>query len=48
MNKTLKNILIDAKETLEHIVQSDAWQELKEGSSAEEVISDIDKFLNKE
>ena len=39
--KELETLLIDAKETFEFIVKSDTWEELRESSSAKEIISQI-------
>jgi hypothetical protein len=42
--KELQTLLIDAKETFEFIVESDTWEELRESSSAKEIISQIKTF----
>ena len=40
-----KKLLEDIKDTLEHIVASDEWETLKEGSSAEDIIQKIDNLV---
>ena len=40
-----KELLEDIKDTLEHIVDSEWWELLKETSSAEELIKKIDKVI---
>ena len=41
----MKQLLQDIKDTLEHIVESDEWETLKEGSSADILIEEIEKTL---
>jgi hypothetical protein len=45
MNKEIKTLLEDCKDTLEHIVASEEWESLQEGSSAKELIKEIDKVI---
>ncbi len=40
-----KELLEDIKDTLEHIVDSEEWETLKETSSAKELIKEIDKII---
>ena len=40
-----KELLEDIKDTLEHIVDSEEWETLKETSSAKELIKEIDKVI---
>jgi len=42
-----KQLLEDIKDTLEHIVKSEEWETLKEGSSADVLIEEIDCALIK-
>ena len=39
-------LLVDAHDALAHIVDSDEWASLSEGSSAEEVLKEIREQLN--
>ena len=41
----MKELLEDIKDTLQHIVDSEEWDTLQEGSSAEDLIGTIDKKL---
>ena len=41
----MKKLLQDIKDTLEHIVNSEEWQSLKESSSADILIEEIEKTL---
>ena len=41
----MKELLEDIKDTLQHIVESEEWDTLQEGSSAEELIKEIDEKL---
>ena len=43
MNKAIKQLLDDCKDTLQHIVDSDEWDSLQEGSSAEDLIKEIEE-----
>ena len=45
MNEQIKTLLEDIKNTLEHIVASEEWESLREGSSAKELIKEIDKVI---
>ena len=40
-----KNLLQDIKDTLEYIVDSEEWETLKESSSADILIQEIEKTL---
>jgi len=41
----MKKLLQDIKDTLEHIVKSEEWETLKEKSSADVLIEEIEKTL---
>jgi len=41
----MKELLEDIKDTLQHLVDSEEWDTLQEGSSAEDLIGTIDKKL---
>ena len=41
----MKQLLQDIKDTLEHIVESEEWETLKESSSADILIEEIEKTL---
>jgi len=41
----MKELLEDIQSTLQHIVDSEEWEALQEGSSAEDLIGTIDKKL---
>tara|TARA_R100000278_G_scaffold30436_1_gene28085 strand:- start:2349 stop:2483 length:135 start_codon:yes stop_codon:yes gene_type:complete len=41
----MKNLLQDIKDTLEHIVNSEEWETLKEISSADILLEEIEKTL---
>ena len=41
----MKELLQDIKDTLEHIVSSDEWETLKDTSSADILIEEIEKTL---
>ena len=45
MDKQIKELLNDCKESLEWITEQEAWETLQEGSSAEDLIGTIDKKL---
>lgn len=47
MNEEIKKLLEDCKDTLEHIVASEEWESLQEGSSADVLIEEIDWALEK-
>jgi hypothetical protein len=47
MNEEIKTLLEDIKDTLEHIVASEEWETLKETSSADILIGQIDWALEK-
>jgi len=47
MNEEIKKLLEDCKDTLEHIVASEEWIYLKETSSADILIGQIDLALEK-
>ena len=41
----MKQLLQDIKDTLEHIVESEEWETLKNSSSADILIEEIEKTL---
>ena len=41
----MEKLLQDIKDTLEHIVSSDEWETLKDTSSADILIEEIEKVL---
>ena len=41
----MRQLLQDIKDTLEHIVESDEWETLKDISSADILIEEIEKTL---
>lgn len=45
MDNMIRQTLIDARDTLEHIVSTTEWESLQEGSSAKEIIHNIDAIL---
>jgi len=47
MNKEMLKLLADAKDNLEWIVSREEWETLKEGSSANITIEEINKLLKK-
>ena len=40
MDKQIKELLNDCKESLEWIIEQEAWETLQEGSSAKDLIKD--------
>ena len=44
-NKQIRELLTDCKESLEWIVNREEWETLQNGSSAEDLINDIEKIL---
>lgn len=44
----MKELLQDIKDTLEHIVSSDEWETLKDTSSADILIEEIEKTLQQD
>ena len=48
MNEQIKTLLEDIKNTLEHIVASEEWETLKQRSSADVLIEEIDLVLEKD
>ena len=47
MSDEIKALLVEAKETLEHITESEEWDTLVQGSSADVVAEKIDTYLKK-
>tara|TARA_B100001769_G_C21846087_1_gene458877 strand:- start:359 stop:508 length:150 start_codon:yes stop_codon:yes gene_type:complete len=47
MSNEMKVLLVEAKETLEHIMESEEWETLVQGSSADIVAEKIDTYLKK-
>ena len=41
----MKALLVDAKETLEHITEREEWESLREASSADIVAEKIESYL---
>jgi len=39
----MKELLEDIKDTLQHLVDSEEWETLQEGSSAEDLIKEIEE-----
>ena len=43
MNKQIKKLLNDCKESLEWITEQEEWETLQEGSSVEDLIKEIEE-----
>ena len=43
MNKQIKELLNDCKESLEWITEQEEWETLQEGSSAKDLIKEIEE-----
>jgi len=43
MNKQIKELLNDCKDTLQHIVDSEEWDTLQDSSSAKDLIKEIEE-----
>jgi hypothetical protein len=46
MNKQIKELLNDCKESLEWITEQEEWETLQEGSSVEDLIKEIEEVLD--
>lgn len=44
----MKELLEDIKDTLQHIVDSEEWDTLQEGSSAKDMIKEIENKLKEQ
>jgi|TARA_R100000329_G_C7544396_1_gene192241 hypothetical protein len=48
MNEELLRLLEDCKDSFEWIIQSEYWDYIKHNSSADILVSEINKIINKE
>ena len=48
MNNNINELLEDCKESMEWIVDCEFWEQMKEGSSCQELITEIDHVLSKD
>ena len=48
MNNNIKELLKDCKESMQWVVDCEFWEYMKESSSCQDLITEIDNVLNKE
>ena len=46
MDKQIKELLNDCKESLEWIIEQEEWETLQDGSSAKDLIKEIEEVLD--